>query len=59
MRYNEKVTIKNGKEIYIRNAEAADGSSVLENFNLTHEQTDYLLSYSDERTFTPEKKAFF
>jgi len=59
MRYNEKVTIKNGKEIYIRNAEAADGSSVLENFNLTHEQTDYLLSYSDERTFTPEKESLF
>lgn len=36
MKFNKKVTIKNGKVIYIGNAEAADGSAVLEKIQEKH-----------------------
>ncbi|MEA4954505.1 MAG: GNAT family N-acetyltransferase [Pseudoflavonifractor sp.] len=51
MRYKESVLLRNGAECTLRNAEASDAESVLENFNLTHQQTDYLLTYSDENHF--------
>lgn len=51
MHYEEKITLKNGKEALIRNAVKEDGEAVLDIFNLTHEETDYLLSYPDENGF--------
>ncbi|MCR5355442.1 MAG: GNAT family N-acetyltransferase [Lachnospiraceae bacterium] len=51
MHYEEKITLKNGKEALIRNAVKEDGEAVLDIFNLTHEETDYLLSYPDENCF--------
>ncbi len=51
MHYEEKITLKNGKEVLIRNAVKEDGEAVLDIFNLTHEETDYLLSYPDEKGF--------
>ena len=59
MKYYQKILLKNGKEALIRNGEAADGPSVYENFNLTHAETDYLLSYPDENNFDPAQKAQF
>lgn len=59
MKYNQKVILKNGKEALLRNGTAADGQAVFEVFNLTHEETDFLLSYSDENSFTPEQEAAF
>ncbi len=38
-------------ECCLRNATESDGQLVLDNFNLTHTQTDYLLTYPDENTF--------
>lgn len=52
MKYNKKILLKNGVECCLRNGIESDGQLVLENFNLTHEQTDYLLSYPDENSFT-------
>ncbi|MGN0466502.1 MAG: GNAT family N-acetyltransferase [Lachnospiraceae bacterium] len=52
MKYNKKILLKNGMECCLRNGMESDGQLVLENFNLTHEQTDYLLSYPDENSFT-------
>ncbi len=51
MHYEEKITLKNGKEALIRNAVKEDGEVVLDIFNFTHEETDYLLSYPDENGF--------
>lgn len=59
MKYTQQIVLKNGKTAVLRNGEEADGSAVLENFNLTHAETEYLLSYPDENTFTSEKEGQF
>ena len=59
MKYNQKIIAKNGQEILIRNAEASDGEAVLENFNLIHAETDYLLSYPGEIGFDAEQESRF
>lgn len=59
MKYEQKIVTKDGKEVYIRSGEAADGSAVLENFNQTHAESDYLLSYPDENTFDAEQESRF
>ena len=59
MKYEQKITLKNGKEALIRNGEGADGAAVFEVFNRTHEETDYLLSYPDENSYDPEQEAQF
>ena len=59
MKYMEQILLKNGKTAILRNGEESDGSAVLENFNLTHAQTDYMLSYPDESTFDAEAESRF
>jgi RimJ/RimL family protein N-acetyltransferase len=59
MKYEQKIVLKNSKEALIRNANASDGLAVNEVFNLTHAETDYLLSYPDENSFEPEQEARF
>ena len=59
MKYSGKIIARNGKEVYIRNGLASDGSAVLDNFNLTHAETDYLLSYPDEYRFDSEQEGRF
>ena len=59
MKYNQKVITGSGIEVQIRNAEASDGAAVLENFNQTHAETDYLLSYPDENRFDAEQEGRF
>ena len=59
MKYNEKILLKNGKEALLRNGDAADGKAVFDCFNLTHGETDLLLSYPDENSFDPEQEAEF
>ena len=56
MTYRSTITLKDGRECVLRNGTAADGAAALANFLLTHEQTDYLLSYPDESTLTPEQE---
>ena len=51
--------MKNGKEAWLRNGDAADGEAVYELFNRTHAETDYLLSYPDENSFDPQQEAQF
>lgn len=48
MKYNKRITLKNGKECCLRNGTEKDGKAVFDIFILTHGQTDYLLSYPDE-----------
>ena len=59
MKYNKIITLKNGKEAILRNGEFADGEAVFVNFNETHAETDYLLSYPDENSFDAEQEAEF
>ena len=41
----------------LRNGMESDGQAVLDNFNLTHEETDYLLTYPDENSFDVMKES--
>lgn len=59
MKYSKTISAKNGKEILLRSATAADAEAVLENFLLTHAETDYLLSYPDESSFSKEQERLF
>jgi len=59
MKYEQRIVLKNGKEALIRNCEEADTLAVCEIFDLTHAETDYLLSYPDENSHSPEKEAQF
>ena len=51
MRYSETIILKDGRECILRNGTAADAQAVLEVFQLTHGETDFLLSYPDENAF--------
>ena len=59
MKYSKKIMMKNGEEVWLRNGDASDGRAVFETFNLTHAETDYLLTYPDENSYDPEQEALF
>ena len=59
MKYNQRIELKDGREALLRHGTAADGAAVVENFNQTHAETDYLLSYPDENSFTAEQEGRF
>ena len=59
MKYTQKIVLKNGTEALIRNGDAPDGANVYEAFNLTHAESDYLLSYPDENSYDLEQEAQF
>lgn len=48
MKFTQEITLKNGKTALLRNGVKSDGQLALDNFILTHSETDYLLSYPDE-----------
>ena len=58
MTYENTFLTKNGKECLIRALARGDGRITYDNFNQTHaESAEFLLSYADENTFTPEREA--
>ena len=59
MEFNSTVTLKNGRTCTLRNGTASDGQALLDVFNLTHEQTDYLLTYPGEHALTVQQEADF
>lgn len=59
MEYQKIIKLKDGRECVLRSGTEADAQAVLDIFRLTHEQTDLLLSYPDEITFTVEQEAAF
>ena len=59
MEYNSTVTLKDGRACILRNGTASDGQALLDVFNLTHEQTDYLLTYPGEHSYTAQQEADF
>ena len=54
MEYSSTVTLKDGRACILRNGTASDGQALLDIFNLTHTQTDYLLTYPEEHSYTSE-----
>lgn len=56
MKYSKTVMLKNQEECLLRNAEGADAEAVCQIFQLTHGQTDYMLSYPDENSFDVEQE---
>ena len=59
MKYQKTITLRDGRACTLRNGAETDGQALLELFLLTHAQTDYLLSYPDEVTFTAEQEEQF
>lgn len=59
MKYNKITLLKDGRECCLRNGTENDAQEVLDVFNLTHAETDYLLTYPDENSFTVEQEGAF
>ena len=59
MEYKSTVTLKDGRACILRNGTASDGQALLDVFNLTHEQTDFLLTYPEEHRYTAQQEADF
>ena len=57
MEYRNTITLKDGRECLLRHGTEQDGQALLDSFLLTHEQTDWLLSYPDENTLTVRQEA--
>ena len=56
MEYRKTIRLKDGRDCLLRNGTPEDAKAVLENFLLTHGQTDFLLTYPDEVTLTLEQE---
>ena len=59
MKYDETISLKDGRTLRLRNGFEQDARAALEIFILGHEQTDYLLSYPDENDMTVDEEAQF
>ena len=59
MEFYKRITLKDGRECVLRNGTENDGKELLDIFNLTHAQTDYLLSYPDESAHTEAEETEF
>ena len=59
MEYNKTITLKDGRTCLLHGGTAEDAQSSLDVFIRTHEQTDELLSYPDEITFTVSEQAAY
>ena len=59
MKYDREIILKNGAKARLRNGDASDGPAVYENFNQTHAETDFLLSYPEENSYDPEQEGRF
>lgn len=54
MQYQKTLTLRDGTVCVLRGAEPDDAEQVLHSFNLTHAQTDFLLTYPEENSLTVE-----
>lgn len=59
MQYRKNLIMKNGQAAILRSGVASDGQAALDVFNLTHEETDFLLSYPDESSMDAEQESEF
>ena len=59
LKYNKIILLKDCRKYCLRNGTENDAHEVLDVFNLTHAETDYLLTYPDENSFTVEQEGAF
>ncbi len=59
MKYRKTIILKDGRECLLRSGTQEDGREALEAFTLAHEETDYLLTYPEEKGFTVEEEGRF
>lgn len=59
MEYRSEILLGNGKILCLRNGTHEDGPAVYDVFTRTHGETDFLLSYPDENSFTEEQESLF
>ncbi len=59
MQYDKTIRLADGRCLRIRSAEEADAKAVCDLFTRTHGQTDYLLAYPEENSFTVEQEGAF
>ena len=59
MQYEKEIILKDGVKCLLRGASEADASEVLRTFDLTHTETENLLTYPDENSFTVGQEAEF
>ena len=57
MQYEKEIILKDGAKCLLRGAGEADAAEVLRTFDLTHAETDYLLTYPEENSFTVQDEA--
>jgi len=57
MRYHKMIILKDGRTCTLRNGTAEDAQGLLDIFNRTHAQTDYLLTYPEESSHTAQQEA--
>ena len=57
MNYHKRITLKDGRTCVLRNGTAEDGQALLDIFNLTHAQTDFLLTCPEESIHTAQQEA--
>ncbi len=59
MKYRKEITLKDGQTCLLRNGTREDGQAELAIFELTHEQTDYLLTYPEESSKSVEEEGAY
>lgn len=59
MKYRQTILLKDGRKCIIRNGTEADGQAAFENFNKTHEESDFLLSYPEENSMNAVEEGKF
>ena len=57
MQYKKEIILKDGAKCLLRGMSEADAAEVLRTFDLTHAETDYLLTYPEENSFTVQEEA--
>ena len=59
MQYKKTIKLKDGRRCLIRNATAHDAEDILLNLKKVHEETNFLLTYPDEKGFSIEEEKSF
>ena len=59
MHYEKTINLKDGRRCLIRNATAHDAEDILLNLKKVHEETNFLLTYPDEKGFSIEEEKSF
>lgn len=59
MQYEKEIILKDGAKCLLCGTSEADAAEVLRIFNLTHTETEYLLTYPEENSFTVQEEAKF